>query len=67
MGRNKEDSKKATKQGYMFTKKKLKSWGLKFDELIFGKPSYHIIIDDRAINFRKNWILDLKKELKYYF
>ena len=63
MGRNNENSRKAIKQGYSFTKKKLKSWGLKFDELIFGKPSFHVIIDDRALNFRKNWILDLKKKL----
>jgi hypothetical protein len=67
MGRNNEDSKKATKQGYNFTKKKLEGWGLKFNKLIFGKPSFDIIIDDKALNFRKNWILDLKKKLSLKF
>jgi hypothetical protein len=63
MGRNRENVTIAKKQGYNFTKNKLISWGLKFDELIFGKPSFHIIIDDRALNFKKNWIEDLKKKL----
>ena len=67
MGRNNENSKKATEQGYSFTKKKLENWGLKFNELIFGKPSFDIIIDDRALNFRKTWILDLKKKLSLKF
>lgn len=63
MGRNKENSNKAIKHGYNFTRKQLIRWGLKFDELIFGKPSFHILIDDKALHFKKNWVLDIKKKL----
>ncbi len=31
------------------TEKQIKSWGLNFHKLIFGKPSYDFIIDDKAI------------------
>lgn len=30
------------------TKKQLKSWGVKYHELIFGKPDGDVFIDDRA-------------------
>jgi len=39
------------------TRKQIKSWGLKFHRLIFGKPSYDFIIDDKAIS-----IEDFKKK-----
>lgn len=61
MGRNKENIKKAKKQGYNFTKKQLKKWGLKYDKLIFGKPSYDLFVDDKAVFFKKNWQKYLKK------
>jgi len=32
-----------------FTENQLNSWGLWFHELILGKPSYDIIIDDKAL------------------
>ncbi len=32
------------------TEKQLKEWGLKYHELIFGKPSFDIMIDDHAYN-----------------
>jgi hypothetical protein len=54
--------KKPPNKVIVLRKKKLENWGLKFNELIFGKPSFDIIIDDRALNFRKTWILDLKKK-----
>ena len=28
----------------------------KFHELIMGKPSYDILVDDKEINFQKNWL-----------
>lgn len=37
-----------------FTKKQLKSWGVKYHELILGKPHMDFIIDDKAINI-KDW------------
>ena len=55
MGRNKENVINAKKQGYKSTYEQLKSWGLNFDKLIFGKPSYDIYIDDKSIFFKKTW------------
>ena len=64
MGREKENLAKAKKRGFIFTKNQLIKWGLKFDKLIFGKPSYDIFIDDKNLGYKKNWIPDLKKRLK---
>ena len=55
MGRSKENVSLAKKRGYNFTYKQLKKWGVKFDKLIFGKPSFDYIIDDKSIDFKKNW------------
>ena len=55
MGRNKEKVSKARKQGYIFTKRQIKSWGLKYHELIMGKPSYDIYVDDKCYNVKDNW------------
>ena len=64
MGRNKDNIKKAYKQGYQFTHKQLKSWGLKFHRLYMGKPSFDIFVDDRSIGFKKNWPSLIRKILK---
>jgi CMP-N,N'-diacetyllegionaminic acid synthase len=61
MGRNNQNIIKAKKQGYKFTQNQLKKWGVKYNEIIFGKPSYDIFVDDKAYGFRKNWFQDLKK------
>jgi len=37
-----------------FTIKQLKSWGVKYHELIFGKPVADVFVDDKAINI-KDW------------
>jgi hypothetical protein len=60
MGRNNENITKAKKQGYQFTLKQLKSWGVKYNKVIFGKPSYDIFVDDKAFGFSKNWARYLK-------
>jgi len=60
MGRNNENVIKAKKQGYQFTLKQLKSWGVKYNKVIFGKPSYDIFVDDKAFGFSKNWVRRLK-------
>ena len=33
----------------------LKKWKIKYHRLIFGKPSFDLFIDDRALFFKKNW------------
>ena len=60
----KERKSLAIKQGYKFTKKQLDKWGMKYDELLFGKPSFDIYIDDKNLNFKDNWPRLLKKKLK---
>ena len=55
MGRTNSDSKKAYKLGYLKTFNQLKKWNLNFHELIMGKPRYDIFVDDKNINFSKNW------------
>ena len=55
MGRNNENSVKAKKMGYNFTKKQLKRWGVSFHKLIMGKPSYDILIDDKCLNVNDKW------------
>jgi len=37
-----------------FTEKQLKSWGVSYDELLFGKPEADIFIDDKAVDLY-NW------------
>jgi hypothetical protein len=64
MGRNNENSFKAKKAGFNFTKNQLKKWKLKYDKLIFGKPSYDIFIDDRCLFYKKNWHKPLIKFLQ---
>ncbi len=34
------------------TERQLKAWGVKYHELIFGKPNYDVFIDDKAWNVR---------------
>ena len=38
-----------------FTEKQLKEWGVKYHELIMGKPHADVFIDDRAVNV-KHWL-----------
>jgi len=60
MGRNNDSVSLAKKEGYKLTKYQLKKWGLKYNKLLLGKPSYDIIIDDKALGFKKNWYLNFK-------
>ena len=64
MGRSKENAMLAKKRGYKFTIRQLKSWDLKYNKLIFGKPSYDLFIDDRSLGYKKDWANLLKKKLK---
>lgn len=38
-----------------FTIKQLRSWGVKYHELIFGKPVADFFVDDKALNI-EDWI-----------
>ncbi len=63
MGRNRDNCIKAKKQGFILTKKQLKNWGVKYHKLLMCKPSYDIFIDDKALNFKKNWTVLLNNKL----
>ncbi len=39
-----------------FTEKQLKEWGVKYHELIMGKPHADIFVDDKAVNI-KDWMI----------
>ena len=64
MGRNNDNIAKARKQGFKFTEKQLKKWKLKYNKLIFGKPSFDYYIDDKSIDFKKDWYNKFYKSLK---
>ena len=64
MGRSSEKKSLAKKKGLKFTKKQLNNWGLKYNQLIFGKPSYDLFVDDKNLGYEKNWLILLKKKLK---
>jgi hypothetical protein len=62
MGRNNEDITKAKKHGYKFTYNQLLKWGVKFNKLIFGKPSFDVVVDDKSFFYNKNWYKKIKKK-----
>ena len=64
MGRSNENVNLAKKKGYKFTLNQLNKWGLKFHKLVFGKPSYDVIVDDKSFHYKKNWMNDFKKKYK---
>ena len=63
MGRTQQSKKKSHKLGYNLTKKQLSTWGVKYNKLIMGKPSYDLIIDDLSIYFKKSWYKDIDRKL----
>ena len=58
---NNQNVQKTYEDGYEFTKKQLDGWGFKYYELIMGKPSHHINIDDKNLFFKNDWQLIRKK------
>ena len=64
MGRTNNNKEKAISLGYNLTKNQLKKWKVKYTKLLLGKPSYDLIIDDKALGFsKKKWINQIKKKL----
>ena len=63
MGRSKENIELAKKRGFKLTSDQLKTWNVKYNKLIFGKPSFDLVIDDKSIFFHKQWPSFLKKKL----
>ena len=46
------------------TEQQLKQWGVKYSELILGKPAYDMIIDDKGFGYSSVWKKKLRKELE---
>ena len=61
MGRNNDNIKKLNPK-VIKTFRQLKSWGLNFHKLKFGKPSFDIYVDDKSIFFKKKWHVNFKKK-----
>ena len=66
MGRTKDNEKAAFKRGFELTSKQLKKWGVKFHVLKMGKPSFDLIVDDKAIFFKKKWSNQIDSEIKKF-
>jgi len=49
MGRNHDNPDLAINQFYKLTENQLKEWGAKYHQLILGKPSADIYIDDKGM------------------
>lgn len=64
MGRSRDKSSIAKKMGYKLTVKQLKKWNVKYHKLIFGKPSYDLIIDDKAYGYDNQWPNKILKIIK---
>ena len=63
MGRNFDKKFLAVKQAKDLTISQLSKWNVKYHKIIFGKPSYDILVDDKALFFKKNWTSYLRKFL----
>ena len=63
MGRSEQNIYLAKKRGFKLTSDQLKTWNVKYNKLIFGKPSFDLVIDDKSIFFNKQWPSFLKKKL----
>lgn len=46
-----------------FTIRQLKEWGIEYDDIIFGKPSYDFIIDDKAFPSIEAFLKVISKKL----
>tara|TARA_B100000941_G_C28500606_1_gene553931 strand:+ start:206 stop:562 length:357 start_codon:yes stop_codon:yes gene_type:complete len=64
MGRNKDNKIRAEKMARKITINQLKKWKVKFHNIYFGKPSSDLYVDDKNLNFKKNWIKEIKKIIK---
>jgi len=46
------------------TKRQLEEWGIKYDNLLMGKPSYDVYIDDKSFNVDTFWPVPKENESK---
>lgn len=60
MGRTNDNRRLAQLKAKNLTISQLKKWKVKYNSIYFGKISYDMIVDDKAIFFKKNWTKHLK-------
>ena len=51
MGRTKSNPAEVERIGRAFTEAQLAGWGVRYHELVMGKPRYDFVIDDRSVNY----------------
>ena len=61
MGRSNDNVVEAKKKARQITLKQLKKWNVKYHTIFFGKPSTDFYIDDKNLNYKKNWADQLRK------
>ena len=64
MGRSNDNVVIARKVLYNLTIAQLRRWKVKFHKIFFGKISYDLLVDDKALFFNNNWSNYLRKKLK---
>ena len=64
MGRTGDNVTQAKKKAKKITLNQLNKWKVKFHNIYFGKPSSDFYIDDKNLNFKKNWTKQLLKIVK---
>ena len=61
MGRSNDNVVEAKKKARQITLKQLEKWNVKYHKIFFGKPSTDFYIDDKNLNYKKNWADQLRK------
>jgi len=62
-----DDFKKMKSHGYKKTLKQLKNWGIEFQKLYMIKPSFDFYVDDKSYNYKKDWMIYVKKKFCKFF